>query len=98
MDEMAWGEVNLKCLMEHVGWGLHKLNNVFHDFSTVAVVFAAPALPSRLCQKWQRMNEMASYEAPYPSRDVIGACGLGFAPAPGHSAAEWNSSERAANG
>ena len=64
--------------MGHMGWGLYKFT--IQDFSASAVTFAAPALPSRLCRVWPRINEMASYEATIISRDVNGACGLGFAP------------------
>ena len=58
--------------MELVGWGLQKLNIFSHNFSTVAVVFAAQALLSRLCGKWPGMDEMALYEATIKYRDVKG--------------------------
>ena len=58
-------------LMELVGWGLHKLNIFSHNFSAVAVVFAAQALPSRLCGKWPVMDEMASYEVRIKSGKLI---------------------------
>ena len=60
----------LGMLMEHVGWGLHKLNIFSHNFSTVAV-FAAQALPSRLCRKWPWIDEMASYEVRIKSGKLI---------------------------
>ena len=81
MDEMAWcdtsiivGNVNGACRL-----GFAQIKHLIHDFSTVTVVFAAPALRSRLCRNWPRMDEMASYEATIKSNDVNGACGLGFA-------------------
>ena len=61
----------LGMLMEHVGWGLHKLNIFSHNFSTVAVVFAAQALQIRLCGKWPGMDEMASYEVRIKSGKLI---------------------------
>ena len=82
MDEMAWcetsiivGNVNGAC-----GLGFAQIKHLFHDFSTATVVLAAPALPSRLCRNWPRMDEMASYEATIKSRNVNGAYGLGFTP------------------
>ena len=61
----------LGMLMEHVGWGLHKLNIFSHNFSTVAVVFAARALQIRLCGKWPGMDKMASYEVRIKSGKLI---------------------------
>ena len=61
----------LGMLMEHVGWGLHKLNIFSHNFSTLAVVFAAQPLLSRLCGKWPGMDEMASYEVRIKSGKLI---------------------------
>ena len=49
-------------LMEHEGWGLHKFDIFFHDFYTVAVVFAPPVPQSRICWKWPWMDEIAWYE------------------------------------
>ena len=61
----------LGMLMELVGWGLHKLNIFSHNFSAVAVVFLAQALPSRLCGKWPGMDEMASNEVRIKSGKLI---------------------------
>ena len=79
---MAWSETSIIVgnVNEACGLGFAKIKHIFHDFSTVAVILAAPALPSRLCRNWPRMDEMASYEATIKSRDVKRACGLGFAP------------------
>ena len=61
MDEMAWCETSI--IFENVNGecelGFAQIKHLFHDFSTVAVVLSAPALPSRLCRNWPRMDEMA---------------------------------------
>ena len=61
MDEMAWCETSI--IFENVNGecelGFAQIKQLFHDFSTVAVVLSAPALPSRLCRNWPRMDEMA---------------------------------------
>ena len=61
MDEMAWCETSI--IFENVNGeselGFAQIKQFFHDFSTVAVVLSAPALPSRLCRNWPRMDEMA---------------------------------------
>ena len=81
MDEMAWCETSI--IFENVNGecelGFAQIKHLFHDFSTVAVVLAAPALPSRLCRVWPRINGMALYEATIIFRDVNGACGPRFA-------------------
>ena len=41
---------------------------------------SSSSTPSGIPLNWPRMDEMASYEATITSRDVNGACGLGFAP------------------
>ena len=79
---MAWCKTNIIVgnVNEACGLGFAQFKHIFHDFSTVAVILAAPALPSRLCRNWPGMDELASYEASIKSRDLKRACGLGFAP------------------
>ena len=56
--------------MEHVGWGLHKINVVFRDFS--AVVFASPSSSRRRRRGADYVGDGHEWMKLHGMRDVNG--------------------------